>query len=79
MGASVGGIIVLTNARSLIRSERIDLPAFASRAIYTVIIAAWIGAFLYSLREYLRDRERESADAISAVAQAASGPEPALP
>ncbi|MFE5708843.1 sulfite exporter TauE/SafE family protein [Rhodococcus koreensis] len=80
LGASVGGIIVLTNTRSLIRSDWIDLPAAVSRAIYTVIIAAWIGAFLYSLREYLRDRERESADAISAVAQAASsGPEPALP
>ncbi|MFC9361732.1 hypothetical protein ACFTZB_34785 [Rhodococcus sp. NPDC057014] len=44
-----------------------------------MIITAWIGAFLNSLREYLRDRERESADAISAAAQAAAGPEPALP
>jgi uncharacterized membrane protein len=37
-------------------------------AFYVVIIVAWVAAFLYSLRQYLQDREHESADYVSSVA-----------
>ncbi|GAA3716197.1 sulfite exporter TauE/SafE family protein [Gordonia hankookensis] len=65
LGASVGGLIVLTNTRSLLRSDLVDVPSAAQTAIYVVVVAVWAAAFAYSLREYLRDRENESSDAIS--------------
>jgi uncharacterized membrane protein YfcA len=68
LGASVGGIIVLTNTRSLLRSDFIDAGDGVRWAFYVVIIVAWVAAFLYSLRQYLQDREHESADYVSSVA-----------
>ncbi|MEE3850539.1 sulfite exporter TauE/SafE family protein [Gordonia sp. LSe1-13] len=67
LGASVGGLIVLTNARSLMRSDLVDLPSPAQTSIYIAIVVVWVAAFAYSLREYLRDRENESSDAVSRV------------
>jgi uncharacterized membrane protein YfcA len=68
LGASVGGIIVLTNTRSLLRGDFIDAGDGVRWAFYVVIIVAWVAAFLYSLRQYLQDREHESADYVSSVA-----------
>lgn len=65
LGSSVGGLIVLTNVRSLLRADLVDVAPVAQTAIYTVIVALWVAAFAYSLREYLRDRENESSDAVS--------------
>lgn len=65
LGASVGGLIVLTNARSLLKSDLIDASAPVRTAFYVVISIAWAAAFTYSLRAYLRDRESESSDAVS--------------
>ncbi|MGC4963755.1 sulfite exporter TauE/SafE family protein [Gordonia sp. DT218] len=65
LGASVGGLIVLTNTRSLLHSELVDVPSAVQTAIYVVVVAVWAAAFVYSLREYLRDRENESSDAVS--------------
>ncbi|OPX15613.1 sulfite exporter TauE/SafE family protein, partial [Gordonia sp. i37] len=67
LGASVGGLIVLTNVRSLLRADLVDIARPIQTAIYTVVVLAWAAAFAYSLREYLRDREVESSDAISSL------------
>ncbi|MDF3281979.1 sulfite exporter TauE/SafE family protein [Gordonia sp. N1V] len=67
LGASVGGLIVLTNARSLLRADLVDIARPVQTAIYAVVVLAWAAAFAYSLREYLRDREVESSDAISSL------------
>lgn len=69
LGASVGGIIVLTNTRSLLRSDLVTIESsLVKNIIYGVIIAAWAGAFIYSFREYLRDKEHESSDYVSTIA-----------
>ena len=65
LGASVGGLIVLTNTRSLLKSDFIDAPGSVRNVFYIVIAIAWAAAFAYSLREYLRDRENESSDAVT--------------
>ncbi|MFT4127825.1 MAG: sulfite exporter TauE/SafE family protein [Gordonia sp. (in: high G+C Gram-positive bacteria)] len=65
LGASVGGIIVWTNVRSLLTSDWIDASAGVRYVAYTVIIIAWVSAFAYSFREYLKDRALESSDAVS--------------
>lgn len=76
LGASVGGMIVLTNTRSLLRSDFIDAGDAVRWAFYAVIIVAWVAAFVYSLRQYLKDREHESADYVSSVAAASNTPDP---
>jgi uncharacterized membrane protein YfcA len=76
LGASVGGIIVLTNTRSLLRSDFIDAGDAVRWAFYVVIIVAWVAAFVYSLRQYLKDREHESADYVSSIAAGSNNPDP---
>lgn len=69
LGASVGGIIVLTNTRSLFRSGWFELDSTVQTAVYITIVVAWAGAFAYSLRAYFDDREFESADRVAEEAK----------
>ncbi|RRQ29424.1 sulfite exporter TauE/SafE family protein [Rhodococcus sp. Eu-32] len=65
LGASVGGIIVLTNTRSLFRSGWFEIGGTLQTVAYGVIVLAWAGCFAYSLRAYLQDRDTESADHLT--------------
>ena len=67
LGASVGGLIVLTNVRSLLRADLVTVPAAGQTAIYVLVVVGWAAAFGYALRQYLRDRDVESSDAVSRV------------
>ncbi|OZE99401.1 MULTISPECIES: sulfite exporter TauE/SafE family protein [Nocardiaceae] len=69
LGASVGGIIVLTNTRSLFRSGWFELSGAVQATAYVTIVVAWVGCFAFSLKAYLQDRENESADKISEEAK----------
>ncbi|MET0898365.1 MAG: sulfite exporter TauE/SafE family protein [Mycobacterium sp.] len=69
LGSSVGGIIVLTNTRSLLRSDLVEVSTTVQNTIYGVIVIVWISAFAYSLREYFKDREHESADYVASIAE----------
>lgn len=75
LGASVGGLIVLTNTRSLLRSDFIDVGDGVRWGFYVVIVVVWIAAFVYSLRQYLKDREHESADYVSSIAERSKAPD----
>ena len=68
LGAGVGGIIVLTNTRSLLISDWIDAPDAVRYAVYAVVYLVWAAALVWSFREYRKDRAAESADALSAAA-----------
>jgi hypothetical protein len=68
LGAGVGGIIVLTNARSLLKSDWIDASSPVRYAVYAVIYLVWAAAVAWSYREYRRDDARETADALTAEA-----------
>jgi uncharacterized protein len=70
LGASVGGLIILTNTRSLLRSDLVDVSDGVATATYAVIVVAWVAAFVHSLRQYFKDRERESADDVAGPAEA---------
>jgi uncharacterized membrane protein YfcA len=74
LGSSVGGLIILTNARTLLRSDWIDAPGGVRAFAYTAIAFVWAGAFAYSLREYRRDQAAEkvmAAEEAEPVASAA--------
>ncbi|MGY1837389.1 sulfite exporter TauE/SafE family protein [Blastococcus sp. SYSU DS0510] len=69
LGSLVGGMIVLTNARTLLRSDWIDAGATVSAVVYIVLAAVWVLAVVHSYRQYRRDTAVESADAVAEVAE----------
>jgi uncharacterized protein len=69
LGSLVGGVIVLTNTRTLLKSDWIDAADSTRYAVYAVLYAIWAAAVVHSYREYRKDRALESADAIAAVAE----------
>ncbi|SFT97153.1 hypothetical protein SAMN05660657_04322 [Geodermatophilus amargosae] len=68
LGSLVGGIIVLTNSRTLLRSDWIDASDPVRYSLYAVIYAVWAAAVAHSFRQYRKDRAQESADALAAEA-----------
>jgi uncharacterized protein len=69
LGSLVGGVIVLTNTRTLLKSDWIDAGDATRYAVYAVLYVIWAAAVVHSYREYRKDRALESADAIAAVAE----------
>jgi uncharacterized membrane protein YfcA len=68
LGSLVGGMIVLTNTRTLLRSDWIDASDPVRTAVYAVISVIWAAAVVHSFGEYRKDRVLESADALAAEA-----------
>ena len=68
LGASVGGLIILTNAKTLMGKSGLALDPGTQRAVYILIVAGWIAAFAYSFVQYRRDAVLESADSIADLA-----------
>ncbi|GLZ04923.1 UPF0721 transmembrane protein [Actinomadura sp. NBRC 104412] len=59
LGSAVGGLIVLTNTRTILRSDWIDAPDGVRYAFYAVIYAVWAAALAYSIRRHLAERDLE--------------------
>jgi uncharacterized protein len=69
LGSAVGGIIILTNTRTLLRSDWIDAPDGVRYAVYAVVYVVWAAALAYSIRAYLADRREEKAAALRETAE----------
>ncbi|HEY8532443.1 MAG TPA: sulfite exporter TauE/SafE family protein [Micromonospora sp.] len=71
LGALVGGLIVLTNARTLMRS--FDVATGIRPVIYLAIVAAWALAITLAVRVLRRTRAREAAgdDSVEAALEPA--------
>ncbi|GAA0951773.1 sulfite exporter TauE/SafE family protein [Virgisporangium aurantiacum] len=52
LGSAVGGVIVLTNVRTLLRSDWIDAPDPVRYAVYVAVYAVWAAAVTYSIRQH---------------------------
>jgi uncharacterized protein len=70
LGSLVGGIIVITNTRTLLNSDWIDASDPVRYAVYAVLYVVWAAAVAHSYRQYRKDRALESADALAAEAEA---------
>ncbi len=57
LGSAVGGVIVLTNARTLLRSDWIAAPDGVQYACYLLVALLWAAAVGWSLRRHLADRQ----------------------
>ncbi|ROS72142.1 sulfite exporter TauE/SafE family protein [Cellulomonas sp. PhB143] len=58
LGSAVGGLIVLTNVRTLVHAELLDLSSAATVAVYAAIVVVWVLAVAYSVRAHLREPAR---------------------
>ncbi|MPZ28178.1 MAG: TSUP family transporter [Micromonosporaceae bacterium] len=52
LGSAVGGIILLTNLRTLLRSDWVDAAGPVRNLAYAATAATWVAAVLYSLRRH---------------------------
>jgi uncharacterized membrane protein YfcA len=70
LGSLVGGLIVLTNTRTLLRSDWIDASDGVRYGCYVVIYAVWAAAIAYAMFQYRKHREAER---LVVAAEAAAG------
>jgi uncharacterized protein len=62
LGSAVGGVIVLTNTRTIIRSDMVGLKGTPAEAwILGAIVVVWAFAIAWSVRAYRRERAAELA------------------
>ncbi|MGP4112138.1 sulfite exporter TauE/SafE family protein [Streptomyces sp. 4N509B] len=54
LGSAVGGLIILTNSRTLLRGDWIDASDTTCALVYTLLYILWGAALAYSIREHLR-------------------------
>jgi uncharacterized membrane protein YfcA len=62
LGSLVGGLIVVTNARTLLRSDWVDAGDVTRYAVYAVLYLLWAAAVAISVRAHRRTVRLDSAD-----------------
>jgi uncharacterized membrane protein YfcA len=59
LGSAVGGLIILTNIRTLLKSDWIDASDAVRWPVYAVIYVVWAAALAYSIRQYRANRAED--------------------
>ncbi|SDU66222.1 sulfite exporter TauE/SafE family protein [Jiangella alkaliphila] len=62
LGSAVGGMIILTNGRTILRSDWVDAPGGVRAAVYVVVTVVWAAALAYSIRAHVRQQRAVVAD-----------------
>lgn len=62
LGSAVGGLIILTNTRTLLRGDWIDAGDAVCWTVYVLLYALWAAALAYSVREHRRAVAAERAE-----------------
>ncbi|MFC4020205.1 sulfite exporter TauE/SafE family protein [Micromonospora sp. GCM10011542] len=74
LGAAIGGVIVLTNARTLIRAAELDGPARPT--LYLLLVVGWLAALVLAVRALRRTRRARAAAAAPIAAPSPTVVEP---
>ncbi|MFF8831141.1 sulfite exporter TauE/SafE family protein [Streptomyces sp. NPDC015131] len=77
LGSAVGGLIILTNVRTLLRSDWLAAGDGTQWAVYGLLYALWAAAVAYAVREHRRQASPSAVGAAPAGAVAspdAAGP-----
>ena len=77
LGSLVGGMILITNARTLLKSDWLDAADPVRYSVYAVLYLVWAAAAVWSFRQYRKDRAQESANAVAAEAERTAAAEEA--
>ncbi|MGP3978832.1 sulfite exporter TauE/SafE family protein [Streptomyces sp. 8N114] len=72
LGSAVGGVIVLTNVRTLLHSDWISAGDAARWTAYGIIYAAWAAALVHSVREHRRKPDPQAEPAPEAAQPASA-------
>lgn len=62
LGSAVGGVIVLTNVRTIFGPDGLGLEGTPFALLLGAVAILWVAAVAYSVREYRRNRDVESAE-----------------
>ena len=73
LGAAVGGVIIVTNTRTLLRSDWIDAPDGVRYPVYAAIYVIWAAALFYSIWQYRLNAEEDRRIIAEADARAETG------
>ncbi|WUH99860.1 sulfite exporter TauE/SafE family protein [Spirillospora sp. NBC_00431] len=71
LGSAVGGLIIVTNARTLLNSDWMEAPSGVRYPVYVAIYALWAGALAHSIRQHRRQTAK-AAVAEKAMAEEAA-------
>ncbi|MFJ8056038.1 sulfite exporter TauE/SafE family protein [Streptomyces sp. NPDC096142] len=77
LGSAVGGIIVVTNVRTLLKSDWIGAPGALSASVYVVLYAMWAAALAYSVRAHRRERASAEQAGSGSGSESGAGRQPA--
>jgi len=72
LGSLVGGVIVVTNTRTLLKSDWIDASDPVRYGVYAVLYAIWALAVVHSYRQYRKDQALETAEGVTDVVDEAN-------
>lgn len=56
LGVAVGGLIVLTNSRTLLTSDVVGAGELTRTVVYSVLVAIWLGALTYAITAHQKER-----------------------
>ncbi|MEU9781434.1 sulfite exporter TauE/SafE family protein [Streptomyces phaeochromogenes] len=59
LGSAVGGVIVVTNVRTLLRSEWVGASGVVSGVVHGLVYVVWAAALTYSIRAHRREKALE--------------------
>ncbi|WUR82956.1 sulfite exporter TauE/SafE family protein [Streptomyces phaeochromogenes] len=59
LGSAVGGVIVVTNVRTLLRSDWVGASGVVSGVVYGLVYVVWAVALTYSIRAHRREKALE--------------------
>ncbi|MGA6221089.1 sulfite exporter TauE/SafE family protein [Streptomyces umbrinus] len=60
LGSAVGGVIVVTNVRTLLRSDWVGASGVVSGVVYGLVYVVWAAALTYSIRAHRREKALEA-------------------
>lgn len=60
LGSAVGGVIIVTNVRTLLKSDWIAASGSLSTTVYVALYALWAAALTYSICAYRQEKAAES-------------------
>jgi len=59
LGSAVGGIIIVTNVRTLLKSDWIAASGTVSTPVYVLLYTLWAAALTYSIRAYRKEQAEQ--------------------
>ena len=72
LGSAVGGVIVVTNVRTLLKSDWVGASGGVSVFVYVVLYALWAGGLAYSIRAHLREMGEKGTE-VPGMSEASAG------